>query len=117
MLRPAFDGQTLPLGLRPTLWHYLLRNTLVFVRGAHIHRFREALRQRRRPVPHWLKLYALDGESYNKMVGLEEPAGRQYTVSCGWGVVWLGFRVGACCWLGHCVALVVGAWFWGKGCA
>ncbi|KIY96792.1 hypothetical protein MNEG_11171 [Monoraphidium neglectum] len=76
--RPA-NGQPLArLGLRQTLWHYLLRNCMLFETSQHMTAFRQALRARGRGVPPWLKLYSLDGDSYNKMIGLEEAQGRAY---------------------------------------
>lgn len=73
------DRTTL-LGLRHTLWHYLLRNVMVFETSQHILRFRDELRARGRVMPPWLKLHSLDGDSYNKMPGLEERSSRAYNV-------------------------------------
>eukprot|EP00775_Hariotina_reticulata_P008028 gene8028-8224_t len=75
--RPGRDGLTydrhaasMPLGLRQTLWHFKLSNTMVFETADNMHRFRQQYNaEHNMPLPRSLRLLALDGSTFNVAVG------------------------------------------------
>lgn len=78
-LAPSGDGRLTvnfrapptPLSLRQTLWYLYLGRAMVFESQRHMLRFAEAVRGQQRTLPGGVKLFSLDGESYNARRGVE----------------------------------------------